>query len=549
MLQELHIENYALIRSIVIRFDDGFNVITGETGAGKSILLGALSLILGQRADSSVLFDDSKKCFVEGKFNIQNLNIQYFFEENDLDYSDISIVRREINESGKSRAFINDTPVNLQILKQFSSFLIDIHSQQSHLLFQQKGFKSSLVDQFAQQTDIVAEYQKKLLDFHKAEKKLLAKEHELRELQKEQDYISFQINELSEIPLTEGMQEELENKLKLFSNAEVLKTNILQASYALEEADTSALSILKNVKQNCEQIAEFDSSAEELPQRIESLIVEIKDILFELASKENMGEVNPNEIDLCQAQLDHIYRLEQKYHVQSVTELLEILSQFQSQNQNIDILSDEIEKLSKEYLTKQKDITSISEKIYKKRAEAAPHLEKEVMEKMEKLGMPDGNFKVAILHSDKLLADGADEIHFLFSANKGQNPQEIEKVASGGELSRMMLAMKSIISSNTLLPTVVFDEIDTGISGEIAGKAAQIMAKMAENHQLIVITHLPQVAAKGKNHLFVYKEITNEQTFSNLRRLEHEERIDEIAKMISGNKVGDAARTAAKELF
>ncbi len=549
MLTELQIENYAIIRSVKFSLDAGFNVITGETGAGKSILLGALSLILGQRADTNVLFDDTKKCIVEGTFQLKHLQLEPFFRENDLDYAEITTLRREINQMGKSRAFVNDTPVTLSVLKSIASHLIDIHSQQSHLLFQRKGFKTGLLDQFAQHTEVIQQYQQRLSHYLQIEKKLKVKQEALATLQKEQDYINFQINELAEASLEVGIQEELENKLKLYANAEAIATNIQQASYWIEEGEPSLLGMMKSLKQNCVQLASYDTVAEEWANRVEAIIVELKDLSFEIANRDSVGEVNEEEAQLSQNKLDNIYRLQQKYQLQTVEQLMEKAASFSSQIEHINLIEEEIVSLTKEYYSHYEVIRTLSEEITERRSAVIPHLESEVMKKMAQLGMEDGLFKVALSKSDIFKEDGSDEITFLFSANKGQTAQPLETVASGGEQSRMMLAMKTIISTTTLLPTVVFDEIDTGISGEIAGKAALMMADMANKHQLIVITHLPQVAAKGENHFFVYKDVVDDKTYTNVKVLTHEERVNEVAKMMSGHKVGDAAINAARELF
>lgn len=549
MLQALQIENYAIIRSLKINFDQGFTVITGETGAGKSIIIGALSLILGKRADTSVLYDKSKKCFIEGTFNIANLKLQDFFQQHDLDYQDISYIRREVTENGKSRAFINDTPVTLAVLKELADTLVDIHSQHNNLLVNNENFRIDLLDLYAQNQAILEEYRNTYHNYRKSEKKLA----ELVELQKKQaqerNFLEYVYQELSEAKLTIGEQERLEQQIALLSNAERIKAKLYQNLQMLaEDEEDNILHRLQIIYDNFQNISCFDKGIAELGQRLDSCLLELKDIASDLSQKENKVEVNPQELEQLNERLDRLMGLEHKHHVNSDAELVDLLSASEAQLAAItenDGQTELCEKECKEWYSKTMFLAS---KLTQSRQQCTHSLAQEMVTRLQQLGMEHANFQVELTELEKPEANGMDTVQFLFSANKGGELNEIEKTASGGEISRLMLALKSIINDNSLLPTVIFDEIDSGISGEVAGKVAALMQEFSKKHQLIVITHLPQIAAKGKMHYFVYKNVSEDKTFTQIKCLSNEDSIREIASMISGNHISEAALTTAREL-
>lgn len=549
MLLALQIENYAIIKSLQISFDSGFTAITGETGAGKSIIIGALSLILGNRVDTSILYDKSKKCFVEGTFNLEKLNIKPFFEQNDLDYQKLTILRREISETGKSRAFVNDTPVTLSQLKELAQYLVDIHSQHHHLLIENQGFKLKIIDEYSQNIELVEQYQQKREEYKKT---CLELDHLLEAKSKsiqENDYFEFLNNELLEANLTIGELEEIEKQISILSNAELIKTKLFQSSNIIHEDPISLLSSLQELKGNCASISTFDEKFQSLTNRINSVIIEMKDIDFEISSITNEIEVNPDHLQLLNERLDQLNKLLQKHRVHSISELIEKhqfiqlqLSQFSDSQEKIDLMN---QKKSELYI----DLNQIGDRITSTRKSNIESLEREIIEKITSIGIPDGMLKIHLESTDQFLEFGKDKVSFLFSANKGISLAEVEKVASGGEISRLMLAIKSVISTKNILPTVIFDEIDTGISGDVAGKVSRLMQKIASDRQLLVITHLPQIAAKAKIHYFVYKEVIDNKTYTNIKELKGNERVEEIAAMMSGDTITLAARQTAQELI
>jgi DNA repair protein RecN (Recombination protein N) len=549
MLRNLHIENYALIRSLNINFDNGFTVITGETGAGKSILLGALSLILGNRADSSVLYEKSRKCFIEGEFDISNLDLLSFFNDNDLDYQEITTLRREVNESGKSRAFINDTPVNLQVLKDLAVKLVDIHSQHQNLLLNNGEFRLNVLDEYAQIQPELKEYKKSLSRFQLLELQWKKLVEEQIKAEQEKDFLEYLAAEFEKAGLVAREQDEIEKRISFLLNAETIKSKLFASSQILSEQDNNILQQLKEVKNNCAEIAAFNAAVNEIANRLDNLLPELKDIASDVANIENDVNINPEELEQLRQRLDFIYFLEQKHHLNSVEELLQKKSEIDGKltlyNDNQDSIAKLKEMKDKGFKLAFDEASSLSAR----RHAVKESLEKDIVATLRLLGMKDARFIVEIESNAGLGASGLDKVRFLFSANKGVMPEEIEKVASGGELSRLMLAIKSIISESSLLPTVIFDEIDTGISGEVAAKVANLMNDISARRQLLAITHLPQIAAKGKLHYFVYKEVENGKTYTNIRQLLFDERVEEIAKLMSGERVGDSARNAAAELL
>ena len=549
MLKALQIENYAIIRSLKIDFDKGFTVITGETGAGKSIIIGALSLILGKRADTTVLHDKTKKCFIEGTFDIKSLHLQDFFQQNDLDYQDITYIRREVTENGKSRAFINDTPVTLSLLKELAEALVDIHSQHNNLLVNNENFRINVLDLYARNHSLLEEYKTTYSAYKKAEKQYA----ELVELQKQQaqerSYLEYVRQELHDAQLSEGEQEQIEQQIALLSNAETIKSKLYQSIQLLEEEEEeNIIHQLQIIRDNCQSISQYDTGIEELSHRLESSLLELKDIARDLSQKESKIEVNPQELERLNERLDLLLNLEHKHHVNSNEELIDLLTSTEAKLDSMTANDEQLEQSQKRCQELYGKTLELATTLSQSRHQCTDKLEQEMIDRIKLLGMEYGNFKVEIISGQKPGPTGIDKVQFLFSANRGSELNEIEKTASGGEISRLMLALKSIINDNSLLPTVIFDEIDSGISGEVAGKVASLMQELSLKHQLIVITHLPQIAAKGKKHYFVYKDVADDKTFTQIKSLNKEESIREIATMMSGNPVSDAALKTAKEL-
>lgn len=549
MLQALQIENYAIIRSLKITFDQGFTVITGETGAGKSIIIGALSLILGKRADTAVLHDKSRKCFIEGTFDISKLELQDFFQQHDLDYQDITYIRREVTENGKSRAFINDTPVNLTVLKELAETLVDIHSQHNNLLVNNSNFRIDLLDQYAQNATILAQYKELYSAYKKTEKRY----QELLSLQQqqaqEQSYLSYVVEELSDAQLHSGEQEALEQQIALLTHAETIKSKLYQSIQLMEEEEEeNILRRLQMVQDNCHNISTYDKDIAELSQRIDSSLLELKDISRELRQKENRIEVNPQELERLNERLDLLLNLEHKHHVDNNEALISLLASSEEKLRSMTANDEELKQCQHQCEELMTQTMTAALSLSESRQKSVNRFETEMKSKLQLLGMEHGDFKITITRQEQVGSNGIDTVQFLFSANKGSELQEIEKTASGGEISRLMLALKSIISDNSLLPTVIFDEIDSGISGEVAGKVANLMQELSHKHQLIVITHLPQIAAKGKLHYFVYKDISEDKTYTQIKSLDENESIREIATMISGDHISEAALKTAKEL-
>ncbi|MDR0206366.1 MAG: DNA repair protein RecN [Bacteroidales bacterium] len=548
MLRALHIANYAFIESLHLSLDKGFTVITGETGAGKSILVGALSLILGARADSSILFNTSKKCIVEGEFDINNLNLEDFFVKNDIDFNRFTILRREITENG-SRAFINDTPVTLAILKQFAEKLVDIHSQHHQLLINRPDFRLQTVDDFALLKEEIIQYQMVLQQFTDVEKELNnAKEKAVRE-RLEKDFLTFQSEELHLAKLFQGEQEELELQIAFLKNVEEIKLQLYCALQLLSEKEENCIQQLNEAKNACQSVVKYDEKIKEIHSRLYSIVAEVKDVAFELANKEETMEINPSELALCESRLDTLFRLQQKHSTKNERELLQKLVQIDEMLTNFENLETQIEVLQKEYEILLENLSTLAKNLSEKRKDAALIFEKEIEKKLSVLGMQDTVFKVEVSQHPTFTISGTDGVQFLFSANKGVPPTPVEKTASGGELSRIMLAVKSIISAASFMPTVIFDEIDTGVSGLMASKVAAVMHAVSLQRQLVAITHLPQIASCANVHLLVYKEVEDNKTSTKIKEIKEKERITEIAKMMTGNRAGEAALKAAKELL
>lgn len=550
MLRNLQIENYALIRSLDIRFDKGFTAITGETGAGKSILLGALSLILGNRADTDVLNDKSKKCFVEATFDIRELSLQTFFEENDLDYQDETTIRREINEHGKSRAFINDTPVNLTTLRTLASQLLDIHSQHQNLMLQDSGFRLGILDQYAKDSQLLQKYRSKYAHLKQLENEYAKLKSACAEAALQQEFNTFTVNELEQAQLVAGEQEETEQKIQLLSHAEEIKTHLFAASQQLSENDgENIIQQLKSVQGECNALSNLGNVFEELKSRLQAVTIELQDISYEISRQENEIEVNPQELERLNERIDLIYTLEHKYQVDNIQALLDLAQRLKAEVNAFSDNKEQLIALERNLQTARTEVMTLAQQLSDARQKVTTSFCQEIEHKLRALGMADSRFEISIKRNEEPQAHGIDSIIFLFSANKGVAPAELSKVASGGEMSRLMLALKSIITDSTLLPTVIFDEIDTGISGETANRVAAVMSTLSEHHQVIAITHLPQLAARGDQHLFVYKENLDEKAVSNIRELNDEERIDVLAAMLSGDSITESARNTAKELL
>lgn len=549
MLQKLSIRNYALIDSLDIEFDKGLNIITGETGAGKSIILGALSLILGQRAESKYFFNQDKKCVIEGSFVLADENLKELFEEHDVDFFNESTLRREISIDGKSRSFINDTPVNLSILKQIGEKLIDIHSQHATQEINDADFQLLIVDSLANHKALLFDYRNGFKKLRQESNRLKKLVNDADEARSKQDYEQFLFNELEQANLKEHEQEELEQELERLTHAESIKRALLTTTGLLSEIEPSALQLLKEAQIQLQSIEKFDPSINILYERLRSSIIEIKDIADETSGLEADTLHSAERLDIINQRLDSLYSLQQKHRVANNTELLALQQQLQN-NLNQLLSSDEnIEQLTKEIAQLKVELHKKASELSLNRKKAIKVVEEQTSNTLKKVGMPSAKLILAQQTLADLAKDGLDEINLLFTANAGQAPAPVNKVASGGELSRLMLAIKALLAKHTSLPTIIFDEIDTGISGETALKVGEVIAQLGENMQVLSITHLPQIAAKGESHYFVYKNEDGGKTTTGIRKLKQEERIGAIAEMLSGKNPGASAIENAKELL
>lgn len=549
MLQQLTISNYALIDNLQISFDAGLNILTGETGAGKSIILGALSLILGQRAESRYFFNQQKKCVIEGQFKIDGFHLKNFFEDNDLDYEAETVLRREISADGKSRAFVNDTPVNLTTLKALGEKLIEIHSQHATLEINSPQFQLLVVDAVAGHATELSAYQSKFKGWRKLNAELKQLIDESDKAKADLDYFQFQFDELESAALAADEQEQLEQELYTLNNADEIKRSLLSANYLLQEGEAAALLQLREAGQQLSALEKFNPQIADLHQRLNSVVIELKDIGTEIDHLEQQTQTAPSRADEVNTRLSLIYNLQKKHRVNTNTELLQIQEELNGKIQNALFSDEAIEKLQKQIAAEQADLQQMATALSERRLKAVPAIEKQVLEALAEMGMGNSAMKIEISPLAAFGESGLDQVRFLFTANKGHALAEMSKVASGGELSRLMLSIKSLIARYTALPTIIFDEIDTGVSGEVAHKVGQIMEQLAQHMQVISITHLPQIASKGKSHYFVYKDNQADVTFTRIRRLTNDERITEIAKMLSGDKPGDSALQNARELL
>lgn len=551
MLSRLLIKNYALIDNLDISFDKGLNIITGETGAGKSILMGALGLVLGNRAEGKQFFNEEKKCVIEGYFSISSYDLKGFFEENDLEYDDETIIRRELSVDGKSRAFVNDSPVNLTILKALGEKLIDIHSQHATLQINTEEFQLLVLDALAEQEDLLTTYRKELNILRQTERRLKTLKEESRVASAELDYNQFLFEELERLDIKEGEVQSLEEEQQQLENAEEIKRSLVSSSFLLSEGEQNVLSMLKESVQQIQQAARYFSGAEELAQRLQSTYIEIKDIASEIAQQEEAVMLDQQRLDEVSARLSELYSVMKKHRVDSEGELLQIRDNLEQKLQAV-LNHDEIMAELEKQLTEQKDkVMTLAKQIHDNRKAVVPQVVDFVQQTLTTVGMPNARLSISLdfQNMEKASPRGFDAVQFLFSANKGQTLQPIHKVASGGELSRVMLAIKSLVAQNSSLPTIIFDEIDTGISGEVALRVGEVMQRLAHNMQVIAITHLPQIASKGTSHFKVYKEDKDDKTRSNIVLLKPEERVLEIAQMLSGVNPGEAALAHAKTLL
>ena len=549
MLLHLSIENYALIKQLDIDLHRGFTTITGETGAGKSILLGAMSLILGNRAETNVLNDASRKCVVEGHFDISSYQIKEFFNRYELDYDDVLILRREISRQGKSRAFINDTPVKLPLMKEIGETLVDIHSQNRTLTLNKSDVQMAVVDNFAGHNDLLADYRKTYTEYRRKQTELKELEEKERQAKSDQDYYQFLFDELEKADLKQGEQQEIENELELQNHAESIKSSLLEGYESISSSDMNITAQLQNIHSKLEQSSTHHQKISSLLERLNSTIIELEDLAGEMSNLAEEITYNPSRTEELNERLNTIYELEHKHRVSTVEELIEKKQELEQKLTGISSLENQIEKTRHEIRDMQLKLNDMAGKLSANRKESIPKIETEIQHTLTQLGMSDAGFQVKQEKLSTFNPEGLDKITFLFTANKGIPKQEISKIASGGELSRLMLAVKSLIAKKTLLPTIIFDEIDSGVSGDIAGKVGDILKKMAAEMQVIAITHLPQIASKSNDHLFVYKDSDNDKTFSHIRRLSREEQVQELAKMLSDERVTNAAIQTAKEML
>ena len=543
MLRSLYIQNYALIEKLDITFERGFSVITGETGAGKSIILGAIGLLLGQRADVKAIRPGASKCVIEAQFDISAYGMQAFFEENDLEYDAECILRRDVYASGKSRAFINDTPVSLAQMKELGEQLIDVHSQHQNLLLNTEGFQLNVLDLLAHDEADLQTYQTLYKDWRQAERDLEKLKAEAEKNREDEDYLRFQLEQLEEAQLTSGEQDELEEEAEMLAHAEDIKAGLYEAGQTLNADEGGMLGLLRDCQNNMSNLREVYAPAGELAERLDSVYIELKDIAREIEDREETIEFNPERLNTVNERLNLLYTLEQKHRVDTVDELLAKLSAIVSSDEDIERLQERCVDLFKQVEAQAGVLTEA-------RKRAAQEVERQMASRLIPLGMPNVRFQVEMGVRKEPGIHGMDTVNFLFSANKNGVLQNISSVASGGEIARVMLSVKAMIAGAVKLPTIVFDEIDTGVSGEIADRMADIMQEMGDNdRQVISITHLPQIAARGRVHYKVYKQDNEKETNSHIRRLTDEERVEEIAHMLSGATLTDAALNNARALL
>lgn len=545
MLNSLHIENYVLIKKLDLNFESGFSVITGQTGAGKSILLGALNLVLGARADLKSIKEGSEKCIIEATFNISNYNLIDFFEENDLDYSTECILRRELSASGKSRLFINDTPVNASILRTLADQLIDVHSQHENLILRDNNFQLGVLDTTAKNQDLLDKYKSLYKSHQQISRNIEELESELSKGKEELDYLQFQYNQLEESKLVDSEDHDIETELTILEHANDIKYALLESENMLS-AEQGVLEMLKTAENSLSAVSKYSTYCEEIVNRIYSCHIELKDIASELYNESEKVDSNPERLEYLRERRDLIYSLCQKHRVNTVSELIEIRNDLENRISLIDNSDEEIERLKRERDNLYKELLALANEISNRRQTQAFEVEKSLVELLTALGMPNCEVKFSITPLASPISSGMDKVELLFSSNKNKSPQPIDKTASGGEISRVMLCLKYLLANSTSLPTLIFDEIDTGISGEAADLTAKMLKKMSTNVQIISISHLPQIAAKATTHYFVEKSGESETTVTQLTA---EERVTAIARMLSGSTLSDAAIKNAQALL
>jgi DNA repair protein RecN (Recombination protein N) len=549
MLKSISIQNYALIDKVQINFYPGFSVITGETGAGKSILLGALGLILGNRADLKTIKDTGRKCIVEGEFSIRHLDLKDFFIAKDLDYDELTILRREITSAGKSRAFVNDSPVSLHILKELAEKFVNIHSQHQTLHLSKLDFQLEALDAFTNNISLLEDYQKEF----KIYKDLLKQTEELKrtntQLKKDEDYLKFQLNELNSVKLEENIIDQLKERESFLSNAGEIAVGINICKELLDENEISVNHLINEVRHTIKKMSDYHSNLNKLADRIESVEIELKDISAEIHRLSNEMEFDPQELQEIESKLDAYYSLQQKHQLESIAELIELKKNIATKLESIETFDDELKAKELSLTNHFSKVAELGEELHKERTQKARNMEEEMKSLLKELGMNNAEFVIEIKKQAEYTMTGSDRVSFLFSANKGGKPRQLSMVASGGELSRLMLAIKSLINQRNVLPTVIFDEIDAGVSGEIAGKVGNIMKGMSEKHQVLAITHLPQIASKAQYHYNVYKEEHAESTSTEIELLDDSGRVEAIAKMLSDEIITESSVKAAQELL
>lgn len=549
MLQKLRISNYALIEHLEIDLQEGFTVITGETGAGKSILLGALGLVLGERAETGVLFDPNNKCIVEATFDLNGLGLEAFFSENELDFEAECLLRREISPGGKSRAFINDSPVNLSQMKDLGQRLVDIHSQHDSLLISNASHQLAIIDDLAETGSLLDNYRKTWQAFKVQQQQLTELRQQVEENRQRLDLINFQLNELDKAKLTEGELVALEQQLQTLTHSEDIKTALYLAANNLNLAEINAATLVKEAKAALSKISPYMADASELAERLGSAQIELNDIARELERLADKINFDAGELDRLNKRYSDLRALMAKYKTTSVEELIQLREKLRSQFNAVENSDAELNALRKALRDTENQLNRQAAELRQKRQTEIPNLERSIAQTLTSLGMPNARFHIRLNLLEKPGPTGSDEIKLLFSANKGMPPNDLDKIASGGELSRLMLALKSTFAARKRFPTMVFDEIDSGISGDIAAKAARIMSALAVKTQLIVITHLPQIAARAVHHYFVFKRDDQQRTKTMIIKLSQLQRVEEIAAMLSNDHVSDAARQAARELM
>ncbi len=549
MLTNLSIQNYALIDDVNVAFPKGFTTITGETGAGKSILLGGLSLVLGKRADLTSLKNEEQKCVIEAEFDLSKYQLQQFFKENDLDYEDVTILRREILPSGKSRAFVNDTPVTLDVLRALGDQLVDVHSQHQTMRLTENDFQMKVVDALAGNADNLKEYGAHLQLLKKAAKELKELETFQSDADKEHEYNSFLLKELEDAKLKEGIQEELETEYEQLSNVEQIMEQLSTGHQLLNDEQLGILGRLADLRRAFQALTEFGPAYKSLGERIESVLIETDDIASEIEQLKDTVEADPARLEVVNGQLQLLYDLQKKHHVATVAKLIAIRDELAQKVEAVANIESKIAEKKGEVDRITQQVEAWAQNIHKARKGIVPKLKQVLQENLASLGMPSATFKIEINPSNTFKFNGKDDLEFLFSANKGSSYGELKKVASGGELSRIMLTIKSILATYEHLPTLMFDEIDTGVSGEISNRMGEIMQQMSQNMQVFSITHLPQVASKGQYQFKVYKEESEQGTSTHIKQLGVEERVRELAEMLGGKSISESALAHARELL